>query len=137
MIFFEWPETYLTNISKFDTQHQKLVSLINALYVDLVSCQNISQKQPVIVEALLELIAYSFYHFEAEEELMILYEYPGYMGHKEEHDQFKQQVSQFVKEQSEGTLILSFPILVFLKDWLTSHVLTTDMQYGPYLNERM
>lgn len=137
MVFFEWPETYLTNIEKFDAEHRKLVCLINALYNDLVNCQNISQKQPVIVEALSELIAYGCYHFAEEEELMVQYEYPGYMAHKEEHDQFKQQVAQFMKQQREGTLILSFPIMIFLKEWLISHVLTTDKQYGPFLHEKI
>jgi hemerythrin len=68
---------------------------------------------------------------------MLEYEYPGYERHKEEHEKFKVQITQFLKEHNEGTLILSFPILVFLRDWLSSHVLDTDKQYGPYLKEKM
>jgi len=67
---------------------------------------------------------------------MLQYEYPGYAKHKEEHERFKLQVAQFMKEQSESK-VLPFPIVVFLKNWLTTHVLKTDKQYGPYLNEKM
>ena len=137
MIFFEWKDTYLTKISELDAQHQKLVSLINNLYADLVKCENIDQKQSYILGAIVDLIDYGCYHFDAEEKLMLEYEYPGYECHKEEHEKFKMQVTQFLKEHNEGTLILSFPILVFLRDWLSSHVLDTDKQYGPYLNEKM
>ena len=137
MIFFIWQDDYLTHIAELDAQHLKLVELINNLYTDLVKSQNIDQKQSYIVETLEELIDYSYYHFEAEEKLMLQYDYPGYALHKEEHERFKVQVAQFMKEQREGTRILSFPILVFLKDWLVSHVIATDKQYGPYLGERM
>ncbi|MHC1760785.1 MAG: hemerythrin domain-containing protein [Negativicutes bacterium] len=75
--------------------------------------------------------------FEAEEKLMLRYEYPCYAVHKEEHEQFKMQIAQFVEKQKHGTLILAFPIFDFLKDWLISHVLTIDKQYGPYINEKM
>ncbi len=137
MIFFIWKEEYLTNISELDSQHQKLVLLINNLYADLVKCQDVSQKQAFVVNALKELIDYGCYHFEAEEKLMLKYGYSGYAHHKEEHERFKLQIAQFLKEQSEGSRILSFPVLVFVKDWLVSHVIETDKQYGPYLSARI
>lgn len=137
MGFFEWQEEYLTHIDGLDAQHQKLVAMINSVYDDLYKCQHISQKQVFIAETLKELIDYSCFHFEAEEKLMLRYEYPCYAVHKEEHEQFKKQIAQFVEKQKQGTLILAFPIFDFLKDWLISHVLTIDKQYGPYISEKM
>lgn len=137
MIFFTWQDAYLTNISEIDVQHQKLVALINDLYADLLKCQNSDQKRSFIAKALEDLIDYSCYHFETEEKLMLKYEYPEYAHHKEEHEKFKLQVAKFMKEQSGFAQVLPFPVVVFLKDWLTSHVLSTDRQYVPYLNEKM
>lgn len=137
MIFFMWKEEYLTRIKELDEQHQKLVALINDLYVDLLECQNNDQKQSLVKRLLEELIEYSSYHFDAEEKLLLKYEYPRYALHVEEHERFKLQVAQFMKEQSEVERALPFPLVVFLRDWLISHVLTEDKQYGSYLHERM
>jgi len=134
---WEWQETYLVNISNLDVHHRKLVTLFNSLYNDVYQCQKLSQKQPLIEKALTELIDYCIYHFEAEEKLMLQYQYPGYAPHKEEHERFKLQVTQMMQEHKDGNLTLSFPILHFIKKWFNGHILTTDKQYGPYLNEKM
>jgi hemerythrin len=137
MIFFTWQEAYLTHISEIDGQHQKLVALINALYSDLLGCQDNDQKRIFIIRTLEELIDYSFYHFITEEELLRKYDYPKYEEHKQEHEQFKLKIAQFMKEQESVERVLPFPIVVFLRDWLISHVLTTDKEYSAYLNEKM
>lgn len=136
MAFWKWQESYSTNIKAFDDDHHKLITLLNSLYADVYECQNISQKQPLIEKALAELIDYSCYHFETEEEMMLKYEYPDYITHKEEHTQFKLQITQWMEQSKDGSLIWTFPLLNFIKDWISSHVLNTDKQYGPYLNER-
>lgn len=137
MAFAEWQETYSVNIKEFDAHHQELLTLINNLYDNILECKNIIQEQPFIGEALTALKDYSDYHFKAEEELMLKYEYPGYELQKEEHEQFKMYVNQLIEQYEKGTLTLSFPIIDFLKDWLLLHVLKIDKQYGPYLNEKL
>ena len=137
MIFFMWKEEYLTHVKELDEQHRKLVELINNLYADLLECQNNDQKQSLVNRLLEELIEYSVYHFTAEENLLLQYEYPRYELHVEEHERFKSQVAQFMKDQSEAERALPFPLVVFLRDWLISHVLTEDKQYGPYLCAQM
>jgi len=137
MAYWEWTETYLTNISNLDDHHHKLVALLNELHDNVYECQNLSQKQPLIGQALAELIDYSCYHFQAEEELMLTYEYPGYVHHKEEYEQFKLQITQLMEQHKVGNLALSFPIIGFIKEWISSHVLKTDKQYGAYLNEKV
>jgi len=134
MAFFEWQESYLTSIGRLDSHHQKLVTLINNLYTDVLNEPDVSQKQSLIEKALAELIDYSYYHFAAEEELMIKYEYPGYMPHKEEHEQFKVQVAKMMKQHKTGDLSWTLPIFNFLKDWLILHVTNMDKQYVPYLS---
>jgi len=136
MVFFEWHDTYLINIERLDEHHKKLVALINNLYDDVFRDPSSIQKQPLIKQALAELIDYSYYHFAAEEELMLKYKYPGYTLHKEEHEQFKLQVKQMMEKHEDGKLFVILPIMIFLKDWLILHVTSTDQQYGPYLNEK-
>lgn len=136
MAAWEWEETYLVNISRIDTHHQKIVALFNSLYTDAYACQNVSQKQLLIEKALAELIDYSYYHMAAEEELMFKYEYPGYVSHKKQHEHFKLRVTQFMEAHKDGTLVTVFPILHFIKEWFMVHIVNTDKQCAQYLNDQ-
>ena len=137
MIFFAWKDEYMTQIRELDEQHQKLVALVNSFYADLLQYQNNEQKREIVMRTLHALVDYSCYHFEAEENLMRKYEYTEYEQHKEEHERFKSQIARFIQEQTETPLVAPFPIVVFLRDWLITHIMKTDKQYGPFLTARM
>lgn len=137
MFYFQWQDSYLTHIDELDAQHQKLVALINGLYTDLMNCPEDAEKQACVFKTLDELVAYSEYHFAAEEKLMQQYDYPEYARHKQEHENFKHKVAQLMQDQTEAAKARPFPVVVFLRDWLTSHVIHTDQRYGPYLKEKM
>ena len=77
------------------------------------------------------------YHFSAEEKLMQEYDYPEYEQHKSEHEEFKRKVTQLMKLHAEAANALPFPVVVFLRDWLATHVIHTDQRYGPFLREEM
>lgn len=137
MYYFQWKDSYLTHIDELDAQHQKLVALINNLYTDLLNCPEDEKKQACVNKTLEELVAYSDYHFAAEEKLMQEHEYPAYAEHKQEHEKFKQRVTELMQVQQQSTNALPFPVVVFLRDWLTTHVIHTDKGYGPYLKARL
>ena len=90
----------------------------------------------MIRKTLAELVDYTYYHFAQEEEFLLTYEYPDYMPHKEEHEQFKKHLTQLMEQYEDDTFVWSLPVLIFLKDWISLHVLNTDKQYGSYLNEK-
>lgn len=137
MDFWEWQETYLVNIDIFDEHHKYLLALLNNLYRDVFACTDPTQKQLLIEHLLTELIDYTYYHFAAEENLLLQYEYPDYALHKQQHDTFKVQLHQLMEQHKDGSLVWSFPIFVFLKDWISLHILNADQQYAPYLNEKI
>lgn len=137
MFYFQWKDTYLTHIDELDAQHQNLVALINNLYTDLLNCPEDEKKQACVNKTLEELVAYSDVHFAAEEKLMLEHEYPAFAEHKQEHEKFKQRVTELMQVQQQSANALPFPVVVFLRDWLTSHVIHTDKEYGPYLRDRM
>lgn len=137
MFYFQWQDSYLTHIDELDAQHQKLVGLINNLYTDLLNCPEDAQKQSCVAKTLDELVDYSCYHFAAEEKLMLEHNFPEYAIHKQEHEDFKLKVAELMKVQAETTKALPFPVVVFLRDWLASHVIHIDKRYGPFLHEKM
>ena len=137
MEFFEWKQEYVTGVWEIDAHHKKLVSMINDAYKKMIKCENIIEKQPFILEIINELIDYGCYHFEAEEKIMLKYNFPEYEFHKQEHENFKIEVQRFLTEYNKGMILYSFAVVVFIRDWLITHVTGTDQLFVPFLSEKM
>ena len=82
------------------------------------------------------LVSYTKAHFSTEEQLLQLHGYPDLAAHKVQHKKFTDQVSDFQRQFSEGTLTLSIDVMNFLKDWLKNHILGTDKKYTSFLHGR-
>ena len=83
-----------------------------------------------------ELVTYTEVHFHAEEHMMVEYRFPAYKKHKAQHDDFAEKVLAFQKEHKAGKTDLPEELLHFLKDWLSTHILGFDKEYGAYFNEK-
>jgi hemerythrin-like metal-binding protein len=132
MAFIQWSNQYKINVEEVDEQHQVLIRLINELYDAVVK----GSDKLILAKILNELVDYTGYHFNTEEELMSLYRYPGFEHHKVQHDELAQQVHELKDNYSQGKSIISFEVLVFLNDWLINHILDSDQKYADYLNAR-
>lgn len=128
----EWSEKYAVGVDRFDSEHKRLIALIN----DLNTAMAESRGKEEIGRTLSELVDYTKIHFGGEESLMRDHHYPGYNAHKEEHDKLTAQVLEFEREFEAGSMALSFKIMRFLRDWLGGHIQVTDKKYGPFFNER-
>lgn len=131
-MLLEWSDKYTVNVDRFDSQHKRLIMLIN----DLNTAMAEGRGKELVGKTLGELIDYTKIHFKAEERLMSDHGYSDYTGHKGEHDKFCEQVLSFKKDFEAGNIILSIKMMRFLRDWLTGHIQGTDKKYGPHLNER-
>ena len=59
--------------------------------------------------------------------------YPKLAEHSKEHERFSNIIIEMKKEYTQGKMNLSLDILVFLKHWLSDHMLVTDADYGHYV----
>ena len=76
------------------------------------------------------MVEYTKFHFGAEEKLMIEKNYTGLAFQKSEHSAFVKKALEFQKDINSGKLAVSLDVLNFLKDWLTNHILISDMKYS-------
>src|SRR5208283_4095073 len=83
-----WSGRYSVGISRIDTQHQRLVDLINELHAAMLAGEGDS----ALAKILDGLAGYAVSHFATEETLMKKFGYPGYEQHKAEHDKLAAQV---------------------------------------------
>lgn len=136
MEFFEWDEKYSTKIQEFDNDHKKLLELFNGVYQQVFECEDLEEERNLTNKTLIQLLEYVKYHFTAEEELMIKFNYPSYVEHKKEHEYYIEEVNKFVQQHNNGVAALSFPTFMFLKDWITKHILGRDKDYGQFFNNK-
>lgn len=122
---FPWDNHFNTGLTQVDSQHHKLVDLLNqlargvALKSDLEHLHNIFD----------ELLDYTVYHFETEEAIWAKYllNDPIESKHKEVHQQFVETVLRLKAEQNERSSVeIAEDTLGFLARWLASHILETD-----------
>lgn len=122
---FPWDDHFNTGLMQVDTQHRKLVELLNqlargvALKSDPEHLHNIFD----------ELLDYTVYHFETEEAIWekFLLDDPMESKHKEVHQQFVDTVLRLKTEQNErSSAEIAEDTLGFLARWLASHILETD-----------
>lgn len=136
MEFFEWGEKYSTKIQEFDNDHKKLFKLFNGVYQQVFECEDLEEERNLTKKTLTKLLEYVKYHFTAEEELMIKFNYPAYVEHKKEHEYYIEEVNKFVQQYNNGVAALSFPTFMFLKEWITKHILGRDKDYGQFFNNK-
>lgn len=136
MDFLEWNETFSTNIQRFDDDHKNLLLLLKNVYHQVFECKDLEEERELTQKTLLELAEYVKYHFSAEEELMLQHDYPHYLEHKREHAYYIAEVTKFLDQHKKGAVALSFPTFMFLKEWITKHILIRDKEYGQFFNDR-
>lgn len=124
-----WRESYSVGVTKIDEQHKKLFALLN----ELKDAQEKEKDYDTFYKIINELCDYSVYHFKTEEDLLKEINYPHLSEHVEEHEYFRRQVKELQKMSKERKLLLSIKLVIFLKEWILTHVLQSDKDFGRFL----
>ena len=132
MALVEWKSIYLTNVEEVDSQHKKLVSIVNELH----DAMKIGKGKEILSKVFNELVEYTLYHFATEEKYFDQYEYPEADLHKEQHKALVDQVSALKTKFEAGEKVLTLDVMNFLRDWLHDHIIGSDKLFGPYLNSK-
>lgn len=132
-ILIEWSDSLMVNIPQIDTQHQKLVVLINQLH----NAMKVGKSRAIVGETLKGLIEYTAMHFKTEEDLMETYQYPQFSEHKAAHEKLVESVLAFQQQFQNNEAFVAMDVMEFLKDWLINHINGTDKAYSPFLREHL
>ena len=135
--FIKWDTDLYTDIRIIDEEHKFLIENINLLH-SVVNQEGatLDDSDEAIGRILENLVHYTHTHFVVEEEFMRVYKYPYFKHHKDEHDGFIEKITSLNNDFQEHSLNLSNSLVVFLKDWLTNHILNTDRQLASFLIEK-
>jgi hemerythrin-like metal-binding protein len=130
MSLIEWNAELSVGIDSIDEQHKKLVNMINALNDAMLS----GSSNDLLGKIFTGLAAYTQKHFAYEENMFAEYGYVDSQEHKQQHTALIAQMIELKErfiENPEGTI--SEDLMLFLKRWLTNHIMRTDKEYSEFL----
>jgi hemerythrin-like metal-binding protein len=130
MPLIEWTNELSVGIDSIDEQHKKLVNMINALNDAMLT----NSSHELLGKIFTGLATYTQKHFAYEENMFAEYGYEGSEEHKRQHNELISQVVDLKEKfiaNPQGTM--SADLLLFLKRWLTNHIMRTDKEYTEFL----
>lgn len=129
---FEWSNNLSTGIDWQDRQHKELFKRINSL----IEAMSVGLGKEEVLKIFKFLDDYFIVHFEAEEQAMNKYHYPGTLSHLAEHTRFIEEAAKLKKECEEGiTTALVLKTKRQLVDWLIYHIGAVDKTFGAFITK--
>jgi len=127
-----WCDDFNINVEEIDLQHQKLLELVNNLHSSVEAC--IDKKE--LEERLIELVAFTRFHFSTEHRLMKEHNYPELASHHKEHNFLLQHMDRLVVAVSSGKHPHFYSDYDVSSDWALTHISDYDRSLGTFLNTK-
>lgn len=126
MSLFTWKPEYSVKDAVLDEHHQKLFSVINSVYENVMN----SQKVDCVLPKIDQLSEYTRYHFAAEEQYMREKGFPEIEDHIAKHREFANTIGTLRASYNNNDLEVSRDLIIVLGEWLLQHVLKEDRKYA-------
>lgn len=126
MTLFTWKPEYSVNDAVLDEHHQKLFSVINSVYENVMNSREVDCVLPKIGQ----LSEYTRYHFAAEEQFMRDKGFPEIEDHVAQHREFANTIETLRGSYNNNDLEVSRELIIVLGEWLLQHVIKEDRKYA-------
>ena len=131
MALLNWSREFVLGIGVFDKEHREIVDEINELQAAVEGAKEHSVTGPLLSKLASNTVA----HFKAEETMMATAKYPGRLLHEMKHQRLLEQLNAFLARYSRDGSAMDRHSLNFLRDWVTIHIQSEDMNFALWLNE--
>ncbi len=132
MAFIQWSDTLSVSVPTIDEQHKRLIAIVNDIHATVVA----GAERTALNRIFDELISYTVYHFRTEEEFFEKFHYADRELHKTQHNELTQKALELQETYQQGSATVSYEVLDFLHDWLVTHIIGSDRQFGRFLAAR-
>ena len=132
MSFVDFNDSLKVQNKLIDQEHAVLIEYINLLQKAIEN----DTSARITAQVLEGLTEYTNTHFFVEEEMMKAYEYPDRANHLDAHDGFREKLSVLIQDHEKGGKEINESVTLFLKDWLTGHILTVDKKLSDFLSDK-
>ena len=129
-----WDDAWRTGVAEIDEHHQTLVKMVQKLFGALITAQGADYVKEIVVE----LIDYTRYHFQKEEEIFEQHGFDQLEAHKAKHQELIKQVLDVSKDilKEGASEDLSEDVYHFLKHWLVDHIINEDLKFKTFLEKK-
>ena len=131
---FKWKEEYNLIIEEIDKQHRKLMEIGKKAY-DIAIIDDGYDRYDEIISIIDELLEYTKYHFEYEENMLKEYNYDHIHEQVEEHGFYVYKINEVSEREdiddNQRKVILE--IIDFLSEWISQHIMVADRKYAVFL----
>lgn len=135
---FAFTDKYKTDIALIDDEHKHLFEIIEQTN-ELIHANLLHDKYDEIIHLLNELKTYTETHFSDEEALMEKISYPGLEAQKKAHSAFVDKLVHIdideLDEIDSHQQTYLFELINYLLNWLSNHILGSDIKIGEYIKE--
>lgn len=125
-----WSEKFEIGYKRIDDQHKELINIINDLHEAAsngdLSIPEVKDRFKIILK---RTVDYATYHFATEEKIMKAVHYQSFKEHISKHREFSSKVLEEVMKYTNGENIDMEDFIVYLRDWLFSHILGADKDF--------
>lgn len=130
----QWTADLSVGVDSIDAQHKQLFKIVN----DLLDAMRVGKGKGEVAKVLGFLESYVIEHFGAEERAMAQQQYPGYAGHKAEHEAFIKDFLNLKGQHEAGGPNIALVIEVNNRvcTWLRNHIAHTDKALGSFIASR-
>jgi len=130
--FVKWEQDLELGVARIDDEHRELLELVNRFYRQVKG----DTAAGVLDATFRDLQRYSREHFAEEDAFMTRISYPGYTGHKGEHDQFIERLETIYTSYRAGGGGAETELLGLLGNWWTTHLKGADRELALYVKRR-
>jgi hemerythrin len=132
---FQWTDDLSTGVADVDSQHQEIISRINAL---MEACARHPSDRAAIGAYLDFMQEFIAYHFAAEEREMTGHAYPGLASHEARHEELKREINTLCRDFREHGANVPVVLMTMRTagEWFIDHIQKTDKAMAAYLKER-
>jgi hemerythrin len=127
-----WHDTMVIHVARMDRHHQRIFEIAEIILRDLAS----PETHDFLQDTLATLLDYIRYHFEAEEKMMLAYQYPQTPAHQQQHQHLLTQLETLRAQISAGQIPAPTAFRQFIESTLAAHFREEDSHYASFLNAR-
>ena len=138
-VYITWADSFNVGIGIIDSQHQKLVAVVNELHqgVNATHGEQIEEKRAESFrKAMRGAVEYVRVHFSTEETLMKKFNYPDSVVHKAQHAEFVRRVLQGASRFESGHTNEGLHLVIFLRNWLLEHIAISDKNLALFIKKQ-
>ncbi len=130
----QWKDQFAIDGGVIDKDHKILFGLVNEFNESIPSFESPGQ----MLSILASLKKYTQTHFPLEEKLQQASEFPFCEDHKKEHEALIEKLNDFIEKvmqaNEDNVTDVAVEIGSFLQEWITGHVIESDLPLKPYLD---